>query len=236
MNKEKSKNIFIGVAAVGIIVCLIVYMLVFNKFNDMTAELKTSNAALQVEVDDMKVYFDEMEINRKLKDEYWEDINNILAEYTAAIRDEDAIMVAVAMNNASIINFDEINFKYPEMIHTVTEDIAQGVGEESITSSVDFYEKQVTYSNDTDYPNLKRAIASIYDSPYRLGISAISYKKKNDTDNLIEGTIDVMYYSVDGLGKEYVAPDMPSYLKGATDLFGILYTVGEDGTKSYIRN
>lgn len=236
MNKEKAKTIFMGVVGVGIVVCLIVYFMVFNKFNDMTSELKKSNAALQVEVDDMKVYFDEMETNRRLKNEYWEDINSKLQEYTAAIRDEDAIMVAVAMNNDSIINFSEINFKYPEIIHTVAEDIVKKVGEESLTGTVDFYEKQVTYANDTDYSNLKRAVAAIYNSPYRLGISAISYKKQNDTDNLIEGTIDVIYYSVDGLGKEYATPEMPGYLKGATDLFGIIYTIDENGRQNYIRN
>ena len=233
MKNDKNKNIFLGVACVGVLACLLVYLLVFNKYTEMTDALKSSNAALKIEVDDMKIYYDNMESNRIQRDELWNDINDILEDYTAAVKDEDAIMVAVAMNDNSVINFESINFAQPDMIHTVMEETVTAVGEEALTSTVDFYEKKVTYENETDYSNLKRAIEAIYNSPYRLGISLISYKKQSDTDRVIEGNIDVVYYSVDGLGKEYEAPDMPSYLNKVQDLFGVLYTIGDNGVIVY---
>ncbi len=39
-------------------------------------------------------------------------------------------------------------------------------------------------------------------------------------ESLLEGTIDVVYYSVEGTGKEYVAPDMNPYLSGVVNIFG----------------
>ncbi len=39
-------------------------------------------------------------------------------------------------------------------------------------------------------------------------------------ESLLDGTIDVVYYSVEGTGKEYVAPDMNPYLSGVVNIFG----------------
>lgn len=220
MGKITNKQVFMLVLALGALVCLLVYMLVFTKYNDQTAALKKSNAELQTQVDEMKGYYDNMEVYRKDSREMAEEITELTADYPADAREEDIIMMAVDIQNRVIVNFEKINVDETETIHSIAEDVVKGASIEGLDQPIDFMAKKATYSNETTYSNLKAAIATVYESPYRIGINAISYKKSSETDNIIDGTIDITYYSVSGMGKTYTAPEMPSYFGGASDLFG----------------
>lgn len=230
MKKITNKQVFLSVLLIGVVACLLVYMLVFTPYNDKTAALKTSNAALKAEVDDMKQYYDNREVYRQETAAMIEGIGEMTADYPADSREEDAIMMAVDMNSAALINFDQINIDSPEVILEVPEETVAGAQIEGMEGVVDFVRREVSYSNITDYSNLKAAVAKVYDSPYRIGVSAVSYKKDSDDNNFISGTIDIMYYSLSGMGKEYEPPKMPEYFGGASDLFGILtYAAADDG-------
>lgn len=223
IGKITNKQVFMLVLAVGAVVCLMVYMLVFTKYNDQTTALKNSNAELEKQVNEMKEYYDNMETYRANAAEMAANIAEITADYPADAREEDIVMMAVAMQNRTILNFDRINVDESTIIHTIPEDIVKGAGVEGLDQQIQFAGKQATYSNKTTYGNLKDAVATVFESPYRVGVNAVSFRKSGDSDNIIEGTIDLTYYSVSGMGKVYEAPEMPSYFGGATDLFGPLF-------------
>lgn len=224
MKKITSKEICIGVSAVGVVICLIIYLMVFTKYNDMTDALKKSNATLKTQVDDMKQYYDNMEIYRRDTAEMTVAIDEMTADYPGDAREEDVLMMAVDMQNAATINYDKINIDTSEVIYTVPQEVVSAVNSESWKEPIEFVAKQATYSNETDYLNLKNAVAKVYESPYRIGVNAVSFKKDSDDSNIIKGTIDITYYSLLGMGKEYKAPDMPEYLGGTTELFGVMVT------------
>ena len=220
MGKITNKQVFMLVLAVGAVACLLVYMLVFTKYNDQTTALKASNAQLEAQVNEMKEYYDNMEVYRADTAEMVASITEITADYPADAKEEDVIMMAVAMQNRAIINYDKINVDESKVIHDISEDIVKGAAVEGLEESIQFVERQATYKNVTTYSNLKSAIATVYESPYRIGVNAVSYRKSSASNNFIDGTIDITYYSVRGMGKEYTAPEMPSYFGGASDLFG----------------
>ena len=227
MGKITNKQAFMLVLAVGVVVCLIVYMQVFSKYNDKTAALKKSNAELETQVNELKEYYDNMPVYQAQVAEMVANIEERTANYPADAREEDIVMMAVTMQDKTIINFSKINVDNKKVIHSIPEDVVKGAGIEGLGDEpIEFVGKMATYSNKTNYGNLKTAVEAVYDNPYRIGINTVSFRKSSDSNNIIEGTIDLTYYSVSGMGKEYEAPEMPSYFGGATDLFGPLYLKG----------
>lgn len=221
--KLTSKHVFLIVLVVGALALLLVYFNVFTAYNDKTEALKKSNAELQKQVDDMKQYFDQMGVYSKQSAEMTEAMDELLKDYPGDAREEDAIMTAVAMNNVAIINFDKIAINAPEVILSIPADTVKAAAVENLEGQIDFVERKTAYKNITDYGNLKLAVEQVYKSPYRIGIGEVNYKRKaglGDPTDLVEGNITISYYSVDGLGREYVAPNMPTYPAGVTQLFG----------------
>lgn len=224
MKKITNKQVFTVVLLVGVLVCVAVYMGVFTSYNNKTAALKASNAELQTQVNDMEQYFNNMGTYRANAAKMEAEITERTKDYPGDAREEDIVMMAVNMNAASVINFEKINVDESEVIHSIPVETVTGAGIEGLEEPIEFVEKKATYSNQTTYPNMKLAVQKVYESPYRVGINAISYRKESDSNNYISGTIDITYYSLRGMGKEYKAPEMPTYFGGGEggDLFGIL--------------
>lgn len=221
MKKITSKQVFMVVTLIGVVVCLLIYMLVFTKYNDLTTALESSNAQLQTQVDDMKQYYDNLEVYRKDSADMVAAVSEMTEDYPADAREEDVLMMAVNLQSAAVINYDKINIASPETVHTIPVETVTGAAVEGLEEQIDFMARQATYSNTITYSGLKSAIERVYASPYRIGINTISYKKDSDSNNFLKGTIDITYYSLSGMGKEYTAPEMPAYFGGGTDLFGL---------------
>ena len=224
MKKLTNQQIFLVVVAAGIVLCLMVYLNVFQAYNDKTDALKASNATLEQEVNELKPYYDNREVYRANAKEMLEDIEVRTADYPGDVLEEDAIMMAVDLQSVATMNYTKIAIGNLTEIHGIAEDIVKKAGSEKYAEPISFKARNVTYSNDTDYANLKSAVARIYESPYKAAINSIVYKKQSTDTRVIEGTMDITYYSVDGMGKKYVAPAMPEYLNGVSDLFGLLET------------
>lgn len=225
MKNVTNKQVFMVVLLIGVVVCLLVYMLVFSSYNDKTEALKKSNEQLRTEVDDMKQYYDNMESYIADTNRMVAGISEMTEDYPGDAREEDVLMMAVDIQSVATVNYDKINVEEPKAIFTVAEETVTGASIDGLMEQIDFMMRQATYSNETSYGSLKRAIEKVYESPYRIGINSISYKKDNDSNNYMKGTIDICYYSVRGMGKEYTAPNMPSYFGGVTDLFGLQHWV-----------
>lgn len=223
MKKITSKQVFTVVLLIGVVACLIVYMQVFTKFNDLTEELKTSNEQLRADVEDMKQYYDQMEVYKADTKDMINAVEKLTADYPGDAKEEDVVMMAVDMQSVATINYDQINIKSPEKIHTISEETVAGAELEGMDGEINFMMRRATYSNTTTYADMKQAVQKVYESPYRIGVDSIAYKKNGDSDNYIEGTITISYYSLRGMGKDYTAPKMPTYFGGASgnDLFGL---------------
>lgn len=234
MKKITNKQVFTAVLLIGLLICLLVYVMVFTKYNDKTTALEKSNAELQTQVTDMEQYYNNIPTYRANTAQMADAVTQLTEDYPADAREEDVIMMAVGMNTVSVINFDKINVEASEVIYSIPAETVKNSGIEGLEEQIEFAEKKATYSNQTTYSNLKTAVEKIYESPYRVGVNAISYRKDSDDNNYITGTIDITYYSLKGMGKEYEAPEMPTYFGGGAggDLFGVLPYGGEGNTSN----
>ncbi|MDE7253288.1 MAG: hypothetical protein K2O32_10160 [Acetatifactor sp.] len=222
MKNITKKQVFALVVVLVIGVCAVVYSMVFSDYKTKTEALKASNDTLEAEVNELEQYFVNMGTYKAQQKQMLEDIEVRTADYPGDAKEEDAIMMAVDMNATAIINFQSIGIGASENIHSIASGVVTAAGTEEYKEQIDFVEKTATYSNITDYGNLKACVEKIYASPYRVGIDAISYRKVSDENLQIEGTIDIAYYSIKGMNKDYVLPDMPEYMDGIGELFGVI--------------
>ncbi len=223
MMKVNSKQVFAGVSLIGCLVLLLVHVFVVMKINSMTDEINRSNVELKNRVNTLEGYHDNMEKNQAEIAQMQEGMEIILSEYPADALEEDAVMLAVNMQEGNEIRYDVINIAEPEVLYSIPEETVLAANVETLTKPIEFVERRVTYNNDINYTSLKNCIAAIYECDNRVAISNVSY---SNNDDALEGNIDVSFYSVTGTDKKYVKPDISRYLAGKSDLFSFTGSEG----------
>ena len=221
--EKQAKNIFnqktfLGVTLVGILILVMVYVFVYLDFTQRTEELENSNTELAATVRELEDYNTNMEAYKIEIEEIKAEINEIMEQYPADAREEDVIMLAVELQERNVIDFDAINMEEKEGVYTVEPYLVTAAAIEGLDESLVFTQKHAVYVNETTYTELKSVIRQIYESDNRIGIDNIVYTK-NEEYGVLEGNIDVYFYSLAGTDKEYTAPDISDYISGTGDPF-----------------
>ena len=217
MKKEKNKNALIYVAAFGALLMVLCYFFVFQKFKTEAEELERSNRELNQRVTELKVYYDNREQYLKESERIRQEIGGILEEYPADAREEDAIKLAIYMQMQSGLAYSNINISTPESVKVIAAETVTPAGIEEYSGQIAFSGRNVSYVNEISYEGLKNAIKTVFENENRIGINNIVYVK-NEAN--LTGSIDVTFYSAQGIGKEYMAPDLLQYLSGTENIFG----------------
>lgn len=218
---DSSKNILIYVAAIGALLMILVYFLVYQKLVGEAEKINASNAELARRVDELKVYYDARETNLANTHLLEQLVDDLLTVYPADAREEDAIMLAVQMQRDSGAEFLNINMdNSADPIHVVSAETVTAAASEQYTQEIRFRNMFATYTNEVSYEGLKNLIQTVYNSSNRIGIENISYSRGDENNPNLAGQIDLVFYSVNGTGKEYVAPDIMPYLAGTDNIFG----------------
>ncbi|MGN0480705.1 MAG: hypothetical protein ACI4EV_03975 [Lachnospiraceae bacterium] len=223
MKKTSAKQVMTYVLLVGLLVLIAVYFLVYKAYNDKAAAIRTSNVSLTERVNELKVYYDDMEAYQTEIDLMQSDVNAMLDVFPADVREEDILVLAIDTEKNLYINYSNINIGAREAVYTIPAEKVQTAGMENLTGDIIFVKRGTSYVNVTDYANLKNCVQMINDSSDKLSINNITYSRNSDSTDL-EGTIEVIFYSVMGTGKEYVPQNLPQYESGLSNLFGIVET------------
>ncbi|MBQ7780748.1 MAG: hypothetical protein IJ405_01820 [Lachnospiraceae bacterium] len=228
MKKDTTQKIMTYVLLLGALLLFAVYFLVYKKYNDMAAEIETSNVALAERVNELKEYYDNLNTYNAEITMMQEQVNAWLDEFPADVKEEDIIVLALDTEEAAYVAYTNINIQDRQAMRTIPASMVQPAGMENLASDIIFVERKTSYVNTTDYFNIKNCVEVINNSDDRLVISNITYSENEET-GLLDGTIEVTFYSVIGTGKEYVPQELPEYESGLLNLFGISNVVGEDG-------
>lgn len=213
-----NQKTFLGVTLVGMLVLVMLYVFVYLDYTQKTEELEASNNELKAVVNELEEYNNNLEHYKTEIEEIKAEADAILAQYPADTREEDAIMLAVEVQENNIIDFDAINMEEKEGVYTIEPYLVTAAALEGLDESMVFAKKHAVYVNETTYPCLKSIIRQIYESDNRIGIDNIVYTK-NEEYGILEGNIDIYFYSLAGTDKEYTAPDIAQYAAGTEDLF-----------------
>lgn len=230
MKKGISKQVFTYVVVLVLLALLAVYMLGYKKYMTMATEKQTANAAMEKEIESLKVYYINEAQYKADMVPMTEEIHAIMDQFPADILEEDVIMHAVKTQMGSEIVYSNINISENEAYQEVGEDVVLATAQEDMQTGISFMERTGTYVNELDYTNLKKSIQAVFDSQYNIGIKKITYSRVGDDTPLLNGTLELAFYSMVGNGKEYQKPDMMPYENGSTNIFGILYiNLDEEG-------
>lgn len=213
-----TQKTFMGIVLAGILVLVVVYVFVYLDFTERTENLEKSNAELAAAVRELEEYNTNMEAYKIEIQEIEAEVGAIVEQYPADAREEDLIMLAVELQERNIIDFDAINMEESESVYAVEQPLVAAAAVEGLDESLVFMQKHAVYVNETTYAELKSVIKQIYESDNRIGIDNIVYTKNEDY-GILEGNIDVYFYSLAGTGKEYEAPDIAEYVSGTGDPF-----------------
>lgn len=223
--KKVTKEVFLIVFVIGLVVFLISYFSIYMNFSNKAEELAASNQQLRQEVKELKVHFDKMADYKTETKAVMDAILAICEKYPADAREEDAIMLAVNMQENSKVNYTSIEMTETQYIHAVAAETVRIAGTEDLQGEVVFAARDVSYLNATDYTNLKDCIRSIYRYHQKtdacIGIRNVHYTL-NESNSTLDGIIDVTFYSIQGTGKEYKAPKISDYVSGKEDLFAVV--------------
>ena len=234
MKNTTAKQAMTYVLALGFVVLLAVYFLVYKAYNDKAEALEKSNITKQQRVDELKVFYDNLSMYNAEIEQYQAQIAAWLDEFPADVKEEDIIVLALDTEKVAFVGYTNINIGGREALRTISAATMQLAKMENLTQDVIFVERTVSYVNITDYFNLKKCVDAINNSANRLTISNIAYSKNEETGEL-EGTIEVTFYSVRGTGKEYEPQNLKEYESGLTNLFGTDTVVdepeGEEGVE-----
>lgn len=228
MKKDTAKKIMTYVLLLGALLLVAVYFLVYKKYNDMAAEIEASNVTLSERVNELKEYYDNLNAYNAEITMMQEQVNTWLDEFPADVKEEDIIVLALDTEEAAYVAYTNINIQERQAMRTIPASMVQPAGMENLVSDIIFVERKTSYVNTTDYFNIKNCVEVINNSDDRLVISNITYSENEET-GLLDGTIEVTFYSVIGTGKEYEPQVLPEYESGLLNLFGISNVMGEDG-------
>lgn len=224
--KDKAQTAFYAVLAIGVLGCIIVYMYVFQPYQKKTEELKASNATLSQRVDQLRIFFNQMADNENKIEEMTKDINRRLDAFPADVKEEDILYLALRSWDEGILaGYTDITVTPREDFALIPAEVVQAAGIEGLTGDVSFIKRQVTYSNFTTYDQMKELIKLINANPEQLTIMSVAYAASEEEEKkalgLLEGSIDVTFYAVQGTGKQYVPREFADFAVGLENLFGV---------------
>ncbi len=217
-NSAFTKQTFMVVAVAAVLVVALAYVFVYLDFSQRTQEVEADNAALRNELEELEVYYNNINKYKADIEDYRVAISDIMAEYPAGAKEEDILMLAVQLQQHNEIDYSIINMEEPEVVYSIPKEQIEPAGIEGLNDTLSFMQKHATYVNITNYDNLKGCIEDIYASKNRIGIDNIVYTK-NEEDGTLDGSISLYFYSAAGTDKEYEAPDIAAYISGTRDLF-----------------
>lgn len=229
MKKSASKQIAIYVALFGVLALVVVYFLVYKAYMDKAEQITASNVALSVRVNELKEYYDELDFYNGEIEMMQNQIYTWFDEFPADVLEEDILVLALDTEEVAWIDYSSISMGTKEALKVIPLETVTAAGMEELQQEIIFAQRTTSYVNSVDYENLKDVVKEINSQDDRLNISNITYGRNTET-GLLEGTIEVTFYSLIGTGKEYVPQKLENYESGLEDLFNISHygTLGEE--------
>ena len=222
MNKKDNfqKKIMTYVALLGLAIVIGVYFLVFQKNMEKAEKIENSNRSLSTRVTQLRTYYDKQNENKKDIAVMEEQIDAMLSQYPADVREENILMVAIDSLKDNEVDYKNITIGGREALKAIPLETVQNAGMEAYQNPIIFAQRKVGLVNSTNYFDLKDIISLINSSADKCTINNMVYSK-NDNDNCLDGTIEVTYFYALGTGREYEEVDFMKYTAGLDDLFNL---------------
>jgi len=214
---EKDKKLLLILA--GILIFIAGYVGVFSGFLEKNEQLKAEIAVLQPEMDQLQVYFDDLEDNKtKIKKNkliYEREMNT----YPNDVRAEDQIMFARNMEEDLSMFIGSAVFTEPESFLEVTG--VNMVSEDDYQSKEQHcyvYKTDIQAKCELSYDSFKKTLRYVYDYPKCATIDSVSISYDSGTGKLL-GDMILSRYFITGSNDKYQPTVVPSIPMGTPNIF-----------------
>ena len=224
LKQFNDKYLFGAVLILCIALGLLFYFMPYTNIVDAVSKLENENNSIRQHISSLQTYYDNREQNAADTEIMLKEASSLLSKYDSNVLVEDVIMEAVAIDEAANdeffqeMIFTQIVMGDPETIFDVSQDVIDKVDSEEFTNEIKFKVANSSYNNELGYSTLKDVIAVIFASDYNVNIQSMSYHLDEQT-GLLNGTLNVGYYYVEGLDKEYETPSLYDYESGTGNIF-----------------
>ena len=226
--KISDTHIFLLCLVLGVGLFLVVYFVPFKNVGDQINAYESQNREIRNHISSLQEYYDNRVQYENDTEVLRKEVANLLASFPGAYGFEDYIMQAVNIEKKAPIRYERIDFEEVEDLATIPSDTIKKAEIPEYQSDVVFKRQNVVYTNIVDYFTLKNVIAQVFSSPYSVNLQSFTYNSEQVTGEL-KGSFKLGFYAVDGIGKEWVEPEIPEYEAGTTNIFGPYAPIGANG-------
>ncbi len=240
--KERDKNIII--ILIGLAIPLLVYFLVFTKWNKQREIIEAENATLSQEVARLQELMNNKEFYIAETDRMNQEMEEIKAQFPSELHPEDEIYyayktetkydvlaTAIDMPYAEMVSVAQPVVEAPEQPEVVDDGIETVEGETvdaenesaapvtSAAATIALYKAPITFNFTITYTAAKDWIKELLeDRENKKSISNLNLNYEEQTGN-IRGSMVVNMFSLTGTDRTYEAPNIPGIGVGTDNLF-----------------
>lgn len=221
--KNKAQSAFLTTFLFFVVIIVVIFMYVYQPNVTKTQELEASNATLKTRVDELEGFYKEMPAHKAEMEKWTTEINQKLAAFPVDTKEEDSIYLVLRTWEEGIVAaYTSIGVGEREVVTTISEDVVKPATIDGLETELVFKERTTTYNNITTYNFMKELVKSINENPEAASITNLVYTTTEE--GLLEGSIDVTFYLVEGTNREYQKREFKDYPTGdLTNLFGTIY-------------
>lgn len=223
--KEKKTLLY----AAGILSIVLAYVLVVSPGKEKRTELKNEGEVLEVELEEAKQHAKMQEYYEQETVTMQAQIDEVLSEFPADIKEETAIMYADMLENKADIYIPGISIGADNLLYT----LGQNAGE-TVSGGVSLYGTQIVYSFTVPYDDMKKVIRTICEDEEQRNIETITLSYESGSGELV-GSMTINMYYVTGTDKAYAAPAVPSMSIGTDNIFGTVMKVQDSEYEENVR-
>ena len=212
-NKTQKILLYVG----GFIMIVVAYTMVFTQVQAANETLQSDVNKLQVKRQEMKKMVEEEQNNQAAIAEMEDEIADMLAQFPEDVREEDIIMYADSLEQVTNLDVYKAEFTPKNMLWAPNTD----EGAAQVDYAYYLYSTPVTYSFTVGYQDMKAVIAAIQNHGDLKNVESVILTYDPDT-GLLEGTIVMNSYSIEGGTRGYDTPQTPEMSVGTNNPFNTI--------------
>lgn len=237
LKKISDREIKLTMLFVTVILCITSYQFGYLKYQQKAVRLRTENTNMRIQVEELnRKQANKAEILRKTE-ENKERVELLIGEFPVRLEQEGTTLLLRTLREysgwkISQISYDDISVFYS---NTAPADAAAVTGTIPDPSAqvqedgrgITGYKTSVTISYQTTYEGLKNGIDYINRNENRMNITDLTAAFDHTTGNLT-GSMTLMLYAVDGLGRDNQEVIYPNIMYGTDNIFGSFEITDQD--------
>lgn len=223
---QNSPKVLVLGILLGAIIIVAVYFLMYKPNIEEAESIESSNVTLSKRVDELKVFYDNLDYYNGEIDTMHARIMSRLNCFPADVREEDAIAIAIGIEDSAEVDIPSVNIGSPALVRSIPEDLVTACNIDELQEPIEVNSRTISFSNEVDYDNLKQLLTALEDKAagQRMSVTSFSYsaapvqvEEEEEDEEATEGGEEA------GAGEEEptedeITADSPTPLSGSLEI------------------